>query len=92
MITNDPNHKHTYDAQGNITCCMLEDKINADVEKHSNADGHQHETSGESNLKLFRPALISFALLLSAIAMDNYFTIPNFRMNSSVGAFCAVAF
>ncbi len=79
MITNDPNHKHTYDAQGNITCCMLEDKINADVEKHSNADGHQHETSGESNLKLFRPALISFALLLSAIAMDNYFTIPFFK-------------
>ncbi|MBS1681537.1 MAG: P-type ATPase [Cytophagales bacterium] len=78
MITNDPNHKHTYDAQGNITCCTLEDKINADVEKHSNADGHQHETSGESNLKLFRPALISFALLLSAIAMDNYFTLPFF--------------
>lgn len=78
MITNDPNHKHTYDGQGNITCCTLEDKINADVEKHSNADGHQHETSGESNLKLFWPALISLALLLSAIAMDNYFTIPFF--------------
>ena len=78
MITNDPNHKHTYDAQGNITCCTLEDKINADAEKHNEADGHQHETSGESNLKLFRPALTSFALLLSAIAMDNYFTIPFF--------------
>jgi len=73
-----PNHVHTYDAQGNITCCTLEDKINADVEKHNEADGHQHETSGESNLKLFRPALISLALLVSAIAMDNYFTIPFF--------------
>lgn len=73
-----PNHVHTYDANGNMTCCMLEDKINSEAEKHNEADGHQHDTSGESNLKLFRPGLISFALLLFAIVMDNYFTIPLF--------------
>lgn len=28
MINTDPNHKHTYDAQGRMTCCSQEEKIN----------------------------------------------------------------
>lgn len=28
MINTDPNHKHTYDAQGRMTCCTQEEKIN----------------------------------------------------------------
>ena len=41
-------HIHTYDEQGNITCCTLEEKINAKApsvlisrkEKHTANDGH----------------------------------------------------
>lgn len=28
MINTDPNHNHTYDAQGRMTCCSQEEKIN----------------------------------------------------------------
>lgn len=27
MINTAPNHKHTYDEQGRMTCCTLEEKI-----------------------------------------------------------------
>lgn len=102
MINKDPNHKHTYDAQGRMTCCTQEEKINyvADrqlkkehkevgccsiaepVVKHSNGDGHNHEEHGDdghdhssgsdSTLKMLLPSIISLALLLIAIAFDNW--------------------
>lgn len=28
MINTDPKHKHIYDAQGKMTCCSQEEKIN----------------------------------------------------------------
>ena len=88
MINTDPNHKHKYDANGKQLCCTLEEKINSKTDKqsgcctvdykseHSDDDGHDHDHSGgnESTLKMFLPALISFTLLLIAIAFDNYFT------------------
>ena len=89
MINTDPNHKHKYDANGKQLCCTLEEKINSKTDKqsgcctvdykseHSEDDGHDdHDHSGgnESTLKMFLPALISFTLLLIAIAFDNYFT------------------
>ncbi|MBG6188115.1 MAG: heavy metal translocating P-type ATPase [Flavobacterium sp.] len=88
MIKTDPNHKHKYDANGKQLCCTLEEKINSKTDKqsgcctvdykseHSDDDGHDHDHSGgnESTLKMFLPALISFTLLLIAIAFDNYFT------------------
>ena len=27
MINTDPNHVHTYDAQGRMTCCTLEENV-----------------------------------------------------------------
>lgn len=91
MINKDPHHTHTYDAQGNMTCCSLEEKVYAKAgakqllkghsegdghdhgEEHANGDGHDHDQagSGESNFRLFLPSIISFAMLMMALALDN---------------------
>ncbi len=53
MINTDKNHKHTYDAEGRMTCCTLEDKIytNAGAEelihKHHKDRGHKHDHGEE---------------------------------------------
>lgn len=90
MINKDPNHKHTYDAQGKRTCCTQEEKIytNAGAKEllkdgHSHDDGHDHDheegdghdhsgNESSSTIKMFLPAIISLALLLAAIAFDNW--------------------
>jgi len=74
MINKDPNHKHTYDAQGNMTCCSLEEKINAKTEHtHSDDDGeHEHNHDNESAWKEYLPAIISFILLMSGLVFDNF--------------------
>lgn len=82
MINVDKNHKHIYDAQGKQLCCTLEDKIytNAGAEnliekgpKHDHEDdnGHDHSRSDESLMKMFLPSIVSLALLLVAIYLDN---------------------
>lgn len=78
MINTDPNHKHTYDAQGNITCCTLEDKINKSAEEQMGDDGHDHGASHENNLKIFVPSILSFGLLMLAIIIDNYWPLSFF--------------
>ena len=76
MINTDPNHKHTYDAQGNMTCCSLEEKINAKTEhNHSDEDGHDHDH--ESAWKEYLPAIISFVFLMTGLVFD-YFIKPDF--------------
>ncbi len=77
MINKDPNHKHTYDAQGNITCCTLEEKIDAQTgtpHSYPENDGHDHSHSKEkeSVWKTYLPAIASFLLLMSGIAFDNW--------------------
>ncbi len=71
-------HQHQYDANGKQTCCTLEEKINKKTEHHSDDDGHDHDHSSKekSTFQMFLPAIISFVLLMFAIAFDNYFT-PN---------------
>ncbi len=69
MINTDPNHKHTYDEQGEMTCCSLEEKVNKHLEVH---DDHNHSDTEKSNFSLFIPSIISFVLLISAIVIDNY--------------------
>ncbi|MEN9440450.1 MAG: cadmium-translocating P-type ATPase [Bacteroidota bacterium] len=69
MINTDPNHKHTYDEQGEMTCCSLEEKVNKHLEDH---DDHNHSDTEKSNFRLFIPSIISFVLLISAIVIDNY--------------------
>ena len=104
MINKDPNHQHTYDAEGKMICCTQEEKINyvADeqikkedkeegccsteipVVKHAKGDGHNHDDehgdddghdhSGgtQTTFQMFLPPIISLALLLIAIALDNW--------------------
>jgi len=90
VINKDPNHKHTYDAQGKMTCCTLEEKIYSNAgakdllkDGHTHDDGHDHGhndeaghdhsgTENSSTIKMFLPAIISLALLLIAIAFDNW--------------------
>ncbi len=81
-------HQHKYDANGKQLCCTLEEKINRKTDKdsgcctthkehkHSDEDGHDHDHSSgdQTTLQMFTPAIISFTLLLIAIAFDNYFT------------------
>ena len=56
MINKDPKHKHTYDAQGRMTCCTQEEKIYNKAgasallkEGHSEHDGHNHEEHGDDD-------------------------------------------
>lgn len=88
MINTDKNHKHTYDAQGRMTCCTLEDKIYIKAgakdliytkqEKenhnhdHSDDDGHDHSHSDSNLFKVFLPSIISLVLLLVAVYLDNF--------------------
>ncbi|CAM3452344.1 heavy metal translocating P-type ATPase [Sphingobacterium prati] len=80
-------HKHIYDAQGKQLCCTQTEKIynqagaqrliqgapaQDQAHSHSDDDGHDHSVAEGSTLKLFLPAIISFVLLIVAIAMDNW--------------------
>jgi Cd2+/Zn2+-exporting ATPase len=78
-------HQHKYDAEGKQLCCTQENKVYVQagakelLHKHHDHDGHDHDhdhahdgENGDSNFHLFVPALISLALLLAAIAMDNW--------------------
>lgn len=85
MINKDPNHKHTYDANGNMTCCSLENKINAKTEHmHSHDDEHDHEhhhdNESESVWKEYLPSIISFVLLITGLVFDNFIK-PDFFKN-----------
>lgn len=82
MLNTDPNHTHTYDAHGNLTCCSLEEKIYAradaqlKTEAHHDGDGHDHEHSHEHGeaawWRQYLPVTASLVLLLSAVALDNW--------------------
>lgn len=82
MINTDPNHKHTYDEQGNMTCCSLEEKIDAKTGTphahpefdHNEQDGHDHPHVSDEKApwKEYLPAIISFILLLTGLAFDHY--------------------
>jgi len=80
-------HKHIYDGQGKQLCCTQTEKIynqagaqrliqgapaQDQAHSHSDDDGHDHSVAEGSTLKLFLPAIISFVLLIGAIAMDNW--------------------
>lgn len=88
-------HKHKYDALGRQLCCTQTEKIYSQagaeelIQKapasghdHSHSDdedGHDHSAVGASKVELFLPALISFILLIAAIAMDNWVTQSWFK-------------
>ena len=82
MLNTDPTHTHTYDAQGKMTCCSLEEKIYAradaqlKTEAHHDGDGHDHDHSDEHGeaawWRQYLPVTASLVLLLSAVALDNW--------------------
>jgi len=82
MLNTDPTHTHTYDAQGKMTCCSLEEKIYAradaqlKTEAHHDGDGHDHDHSDEHGeaawWRPYLPVTASLVLLLSAVALDNW--------------------
>ncbi len=89
MATLPTAHTHTYDAQGRRTCCTLEEKIQVKTgpppaKHHHDHEGHDHEHShdhehdhgeGASSWRDYLPAVASFVLLLSGIALDNWLKV-----------------
>jgi Cd2+/Zn2+-exporting ATPase len=83
-------HIHTYDENGNITCCSLEEKIDRktpppiakEKDLHHEGDGHDHshDHSHEGGLgwKAYLPALISLVLLLSGLAAEHLLNLDFF--------------
>lgn len=71
-------HVHTYDEQGRMTCCTLEEKIQAEsgppiLLPHTDDDGHAHEGgAAHSPWPEYLPAIASLVLLLVGIALDEY--------------------
>src|SRR5688572_15123003 len=79
MINTDPNHKHTYDEQGRMTCCSLEEKIYSKAHAdgllkpvHDAHEAHDHtsDSSEPSVLKTYLPAGTSLSLLLIGLFID----------------------
>ena len=79
-------HKHTYDAKGNITCCTSEEKIRTtrpvlesqaaqkqEAAEASHGHDHNHEDFGA------RAVYFSLALLLIGLAIDHLFELPFFK-------------
>jgi len=83
VINTDPNHKHTYDAQGKMTCCTQEEKIYTKAgakellkDGHSHDDGHDHnheegdghDHSGNGNSSTLKMFLPAIISLLLLLA------------------------
>jgi Zn2+/Cd2+-exporting ATPase len=78
-------HTHIYDESGKQICCSLEQKIDRKTPPslgHSDDDGHNHShdhsIGSESPWKVYFPAVLSFLLLISGIALD-YFDAAFFK-------------
>lgn len=77
-------HKHIYDENGKQICCSLEEKIDRNSppplvnsnDGHNHSHNHSHDT--KSSWKVYVPAIVSFVLLISGIALD-YFDIVFFQ-------------
>lgn len=85
MIDTSPNHKHTYDEHGNMTCCTLEEKIYAKADQKIEDHDHGDHADHDSNWKTYLPAIISFVLLLIGIYFDNFLKPTFFKDYVSLG-------
>ena len=88
MINTNPNHKHTYDEHGNMTCCSLEEKVykKAHAEGllnpiHDTQEEHDHASQEQEPAawKTYLPAGISFTLLMIGLAIDYFFKLAFFQ-------------
>jgi Cd2+/Zn2+-exporting ATPase len=71
MINTDPNHKHTYDEHGKMTCCSLEEKVNSEAEQRLKEKGISTKIT-IADVKDFAPAIGSFLLLICGICLDHF--------------------
>ena len=69
MINSDPNHQHTYNEHGEMTCCSLEEKVNLEADERLKKKRLSTKTT-LADLKEYLPAISSFILLLSAIILE----------------------
>lgn len=104
MINKDPNHKHTYDAKGNITCCSLDEKIDSKSGKphlhsenglkHEEGDDHDHDpgSSDQPAWRSYLPAIISFILLMLGLVFDYFIKPPFFQEYVRLGWYIAAYF
>ncbi len=80
-------HQHKHDKNGKQLCCTQQEKIYTkagakhllkeghtehDGHNHEEGEEHNHESSNQTTLQMFTPSIISLALLLIAIALDNF--------------------
>lgn len=85
MINKDPNHKHTYDEHGHMTCCSLEEKIYTDARAENllkpKQESHEHAHNEKTGIDRnpYIPATISFALLMVGIVADNFLELSFFN-------------
>lgn len=88
MINTDPNHVHTYDNNGNLTCCTLEEKIDlksgepylhGNEDEEHNHEGHNHKHEGVIGWKQYAPAVTSFLLLFFGILFEQVLQPAFFR-------------
>lgn len=80
MINTDPNHVHTYDAEGRMTCCTLEEKIDTEsglpiLSTIKKAVAIKEKPS----LKEYLPSILSFLILISGIIADNFLKLDFFK-------------
>ncbi|MBN9349291.1 MAG: cadmium-translocating P-type ATPase [Chitinophagaceae bacterium] len=83
MINPDPNHIHSYDAQGRMTCCSEEEKIytkanvtdllNETKEDNNKIKKPSSNEERTNTWKPYFPAIISFVILIIGIVLDYYF-------------------
>jgi Cd2+/Zn2+-exporting ATPase len=92
-------HQHIYDESGQQLCCTQSEKIYHNAEKHTHQhDGHDHDHDHQNGgvLRMFLPAIISFTLLMLAIALDNWISqtwfIDWIRIGWYVAAYIPVGF
>jgi len=64
------NHIHTYNKEGNITCCSLEEKIDSKTPSKLNPKKEKNQ-DGAIGWKLYVPAIISLVLLLSGLVIEH---------------------
>jgi len=95
-MDNNKIHSNNEDA-----CCSVEEKIENQTplsplkSDHTENDGHDHSQGGKSAWKEYLPAILSFVLLMTGIALD-YFDVVFFkdwvRLAWYVGAYIPVGF
>ncbi len=84
-MTSSEKHIHSYDEDGNVTCCSLGEKINMheptafksnvvrDDQSHDHDHAHAHD-----GWRSYLPALVSFVLLITGLVLEHVWQLSFF--------------